>query len=300
MSIGKFLWGFVIIFVGLILLLVNFGILDPSIWNEIWRLWPLIIIIAGISIISRSLPAIGQIILNILVILIVIFAGVWIINNQKSVDSSPINSSVGTQIIQEETSDSIKNSSVTINTGATELNMSRSTDKLIDGSVEGNFPVEVVRSSSGDQENLTLNSNVRGSLFSTSFKNVWNLSLNNSLPTTLAINTGALKGNLDFSEINLKSLDVKAGASAFDITLGDKADKLTSEMNIGASSIKIRIPKSVGLKLTAETGLSSNNFSSQDLTKSDKTYTSSDYDKADKKVELTLKAGASSIELERF
>ena len=300
MSIGRFLWGFVVIFIGLVFLLINFGILDSSIWSEIWRLWPLVLIIAGISIVSRSLSASLQIILNILIILIVIGSGVWIISNQNTTGSAPINSNISTQVIEEETSDSIKESAISINTGAAELNIDKSTDKLISGTIEGNFPVEVTRTSSGDKENLTLSSNIRTNLFFSNLKNTWDLNLNNSLPTSLDLSTGALKGSLDLSEVNLKSLNIKSGASSFDITLGDKADKLTGEVSIGASSVKIRVPKSVGLKLTADTGISSNNFASQELTKSGNVYSSSDFDKATKKAELCFKAGASSIVLERF
>lgn len=301
MTIGRFLWGLAIVFVGLVFLLVNFGVLSPAIWGEIWRLWPLIIIIAGISVISNSLTRVGQVILSVLSVLIVIAGLVWILSpNRKAFDNQQtFNTTTNTQYIDEDLQEG-KSSVVNIKTGAADLNISKSTDKLISGIIEGNFPVDLSRNNSNGTETVTLSSNVkRGMLFSR-LKNRWDLSLNNSIPTKLEINTGAVDGHLDLADINLTELNVKSGASSYDITLGEKADRLTSEINIGASSVSIHLPKSVGLKVLSQTGASSNNFSNQGLSKTDNTYKSENYDQATKKIDLTFSAGASSIDLDRF
>lgn len=75
---------------------------------------------------------------------------------------------------------------------------------------------------------------------------------------------------------------------------------MKSIIQLGASDLTIRVPNSVGILIKADTGLSSNNFESEGLSKSDKEYKTPDYDKAAKKIEMELKIGASSIELERY
>jgi hypothetical protein len=107
-------------------------------------------------------------------------------------------------------------------------------------------------------------------------------------------------GRLDLSEVNLTNLTISSGASTYDIRLGEKADRLASEINIGASTVNIHLPKSLGLKITYQTGASSNNFTNQGLTKSDDIYQTDNFDSAAKKIEITFKAGASSIELDRY
>ena len=53
MSGTQFLKGLVIILVGVILLLNNLNILDWSVWYNILKLWPLLLISLGISLIFR-------------------------------------------------------------------------------------------------------------------------------------------------------------------------------------------------------------------------------------------------------
>lgn len=46
---GSITWGLFFIFVGIIFLLSNFGVLSPIVWSHIFRFWPVIIILIGID-----------------------------------------------------------------------------------------------------------------------------------------------------------------------------------------------------------------------------------------------------------
>jgi hypothetical protein len=54
MSLAQFLKGLVIILIGIILLLNNFNILNWSVWINILRLWPILLISLGLSLIFRK------------------------------------------------------------------------------------------------------------------------------------------------------------------------------------------------------------------------------------------------------
>ncbi|MDD3631471.1 MAG: DUF5668 domain-containing protein, partial [Atribacterota bacterium] len=54
MSLTRFLKGLVIILVGAILLLNNLNILEWAVWPNILKLWPLLLISVGISLIFRK------------------------------------------------------------------------------------------------------------------------------------------------------------------------------------------------------------------------------------------------------
>jgi len=45
--------GLFLIAVGIILLLNNYGVLAREVWHYIWRLWPLLLIFAGLQVLSR-------------------------------------------------------------------------------------------------------------------------------------------------------------------------------------------------------------------------------------------------------
>ena len=51
---GNIIWGSIVIVIGIIVLLENMGIISGSIWNYIW---PLFIIVVGLSIIFHDRKA---------------------------------------------------------------------------------------------------------------------------------------------------------------------------------------------------------------------------------------------------
>ena len=64
---------FILLFLGIIFLLNNFGILPWSSWNYLWRLWPLFLIVAGIRmILGRS--QLSYILSTIISLVLIIFA----------------------------------------------------------------------------------------------------------------------------------------------------------------------------------------------------------------------------------
>jgi hypothetical protein len=304
MNLGRLLWGIIVIFIGVVFLLINFGYLEASVWANIWQLWPLILVGIGLSILSRSLSEAGKIILNILAILILLTALILVIspNNRiySRITTSKQSSEIKSETIDEELTGSNNPLSVVIKTGASKLNISGSTQKFAQGELQSNFTeLEINRLNTAKEDKLEILTNVRHRVVGFD-KNDLNLALNGQLPLSLELNTGALDGKLDLSNLNLKSLIIKSGASSYDISLGDRADLVKGELSVGASSIALNVPKNVGLKFTSNSGLSSNNFEKQDLKRNDDTYTSENYDSATKKIELIFKTGASSIELERF
>lgn len=46
---GSLTWGLIFILVGVVFLLSNFGAVSPDIWNQLSRLWPIIIILIGVE-----------------------------------------------------------------------------------------------------------------------------------------------------------------------------------------------------------------------------------------------------------
>ena len=51
LNIGRIFWGLLLILVGGLLVIDNFAWANVN-WSELWRLWPLLIIAAGLSILS--------------------------------------------------------------------------------------------------------------------------------------------------------------------------------------------------------------------------------------------------------
>jgi len=303
MNLGKFLWGLVVLAFGVIFLLINFGYLEWNILVDLWRFWPLILVIAGLSIMSRGLPNVVNIFLGVLLILLVGLIIFELATNPTQRDRwTKVTGSSGTNYtVSEQAGSGATAGQIQLSTGGAKLRVSGGGDKLLEGTITSSFLAPTVEHTLSDgNEKVTVVANATWAKTLRTGSNDWNLTLGKDLPTKLGLNCGAIDGLLDLREVKLTELTVKGGASSIDLNLGDKSDMLEATVELGASDLKIKVPKGVGVKIKAESGLSSNNFLSQDLTRSDDTFESADYEASAKKIEIDLKTGASSVELERI
>ncbi len=47
------IWGIMLLFLGIVFLLQNFGLLSWAIWGTLWRFWPVLLIMTGLGIMLR-------------------------------------------------------------------------------------------------------------------------------------------------------------------------------------------------------------------------------------------------------
>jgi hypothetical protein len=127
----------------------------------------------------------------------------------------------------------------------------------------------------------------------------WNLRLNNKIPLTLKIATGASSNYLDISSLKVTYLGLKAGASKNEIKFGS-LNSIQAKIEVGVSQIKLFIPGSIGIRIEADTALTSNNLNELDLIKEGNTYISRHYSTAETRLDLELKVGVSSLTVELY
>lgn len=56
------LGAWILIFVGVVFLLINFGVISPNSWNFVIRLWPLILVFIGLRIALGRSPAAAKLV----------------------------------------------------------------------------------------------------------------------------------------------------------------------------------------------------------------------------------------------
>lgn len=303
MNLGRYIWGIVVIFIGLVFLLTNFGYVSPAVWSDIWRFWPVILIIVGLSIISKTLSAIARIIINIIIVLLVLgsFATILLYNGEFPSVKTTSSSQSEVFNVDENLAQSAKSISYKIVFGAGNLTVDGASSKALEGVIKTNFLEPIITSeNSFDSQDIKVTSKKTASFPIFRGQNEWKLSLNNALPVNLDIDSGASDAKVDLTSVAVKDLQIKSGASSYELSFGDKSELTSGEINIGASLLKIRVPKSVGLKFNMSTGASSNNLQSQGLNRSGDIHKTDGYDSATKKIDLKIKAGAASIELDRL
>lgn len=295
-------WGFAFIFVGVLVLLDNLNVVDVHFGN-LWQLWPVLIIGAGVSMLSLK----GWISGVLSALLAVAFAGLALL---VSIDN-PYLERIGLSSSQNVTTTSAqatvaeKELDLTLRIGATDIAINSSSSQ--DG-----FWAEL-RSNRMTLEKTTqeVRDGVQYATLETTSKhegwwigmgmmdNGLKLDLTQKVPVSLHIDSGASSLSGDLSSIQLKALTVKAGASSVDLRFGAKAAKQDVTFDAGASSVKLSIPAGVGVRIEADNGLSHTEFG--DIAKvSDGVYESAGFATAETQITIHAKLGVSSFEVKRY
>jgi len=182
--------------------------------------------------------------------------------------------------------------------GANETNISGTTQKALEGRFVSNFLDFTVKSSVPSKTQLieleNSGQNEQTVWFNRGLTNKLEVALNKDLPIALEINAGASTLNLDLSEYILRNFLLSSGASDIYVKIGEKVvDGSRMEINTGASSLKIDVPKSIGVRIKSDDGLSAKEFA--EFTKLGDYYQNQAYETAEKKIDIVLKTGVSSI-----
>jgi hypothetical protein len=116
---------------------------------------------------------------------------------------------------------------------------------------------------------------------------------------TLKIKTGASTNYLDISSLKVTYLELETGVSKNEIKFGSLSF-IQAKIKAGVSRIKLFIPRSTGIRIEANTALTSNNFNKLGLVKQGDVYTSRDYSIAETRLDLELDVGISSVTVELY
>ena len=117
-------------------------------------------------------------------------------------------------------------------------------------------------------------------------KPVWDISLD----------AGASSVNYDLSKFKVRKVSLDGGAGSFKITLGDKYPDVKIDINAGASSLTLRVPKNTGCDLEITAVLSGKHLPGFRKVSSGH-YQTENYDTAKNKIHLNVDAAVSSFRI---
>lgn len=299
MKIRSYLRGIIIILLGVILLANNFQILPWSVWYELLRLWPAILIAIGVDLIFRKSSLSFLQILSPLVIIAAIGGAVYLSQADRAYQITD-----RALRFEQPLSPKLKQADIEISFGAGILRLEGGSAYLFEGDfttpswLRPKMRYKVV----GEKGFLELTEEGERGRFQFSQagkEHSWNLRLNNKIPLTLKIETGASSNYLDISSLEVTYLELKTGASKNEIKFGS-LNSIQAKIEAGVSQIKLFIPGSIGIRIEADTALTSNNLNELDLIKEGNTYISRHYSTAETRLDLELKVGVSSLTVELY
>lgn len=321
MKFDKIIWGVLLLFIGGVLLLDNFNVIEFY-WRNVWSFWPVFLIILGINILfNRNDSQTGSVIsLGILIVaLCFLFVrgqerptrGFWWnhSNDHVSIDlddnDDDHNGDYSKLHFSEPlvSGDTAKKTVLNISGGGTTFELKGETDSLFTADVKrrfGNF--SLTKTTSDSVNNLVFRTHDKDKKQRWSFGdggNSVNVYLNTAPTWEMDLNMGAGEIDFDLSKYKVRTLNFDGGAAELKIKLGDLLPITDVNVKTGVADVKVRVPQGSGCRIKTKTGLSSRDFTG--FTKiSDGVYETPNYQSSTKKIFINFDGGLSSFEVDRY
>ncbi|OYT13257.1 MAG: hypothetical protein B6I19_06060 [Bacteroidetes bacterium 4572_114] len=303
-------WGVLLVAIGTLFVLRNFGLFYFR-WYDLRHLWPVILVILGISL----LPIKGAVRI-ILSFIIVIIAMVYITTKPMYHDHDNLGSGWGwhwdgekhsdwdderwtDQFLYENYNDGVENAVLELDAVAGEFSISETDDYLLKFERQGNLGKYYLEADNVGSAVVLKLSMEEGKIRSSGFNNEAEISLNPVPVWDINMDAGAAKIEFDLSPFKIDRVDIDGGASSIWLKFGDKIDKTDLQIDTGASAITIEVPEGVGCELKTNTVLSSKSFDGFDKIESG-LYQTPGFNSNDKQIFIGIDAAVTSLRVERY
>ena len=120
----------------------------------------------------------------------------------------------------------------------------------------------------------------------------WDVSLNSSVPTSLDMNLGANKSELDLKDLTITDIKLKTGASDTVLTLPARG-RLKMDCDIGAASLTVIVPEGVSIRAKSAIGAGDFHVNKSRFPNNE----SPDFATAENAVDIWVKGGAVSVNI---
>jgi hypothetical protein len=264
----------VLISLGLAFLLVNLGVLHGITWAQVFRLWPVLIILAGVDLLLRPRSYLAAAVVDIAII-VAAFAYLM-----SGATIGPANLSYTVNVPRAGVTDL----GLTVNYGAGAFTLSGGASDLV-----------AVSSSSQDISRTVDQSGARATVVVSSDTNTvfgvdgrdrqWSVRIPSDVRTSMTLNLGAGDFDVDLSSVKLTRGTINAGASDLTITLPKPTGNVPLKISSGASSVTIIVPAGVAYSVSTTGVLHSVSGPQQ----------SSDYATASDRVSVEVSIAAGSV-----
>lgn len=249
-------WPILLIGIGVIWLLGNFGLIPNTSLSLLINLWPLILVVIGLDLLfGRSSPIVGGLIGLLLVgaIIAALVLG----------PSIGLRLPSGANAIVERFNaplEGAKEATVRISSVSqpVEIQALNGGDQLIDAEI-GHYGQMDFRVSGSDTKTVVLqrDDGTPGAWFFNAAdpdKLKWKINLSGQIPLTLQLDSGSGPLAMDLSGLQLAGLSLDSGSGPVSMTLPEADGGYTAEVNSGSGPVSATLPGSTDLTLILDTG----------------------------------------------
>jgi hypothetical protein len=317
MKLDRVIWGVLLLFIGGVLLLDNFDVIDFY-WRNIWSFFPVFIIILGVNILfNRNNSKVGNIIS--LVILIIALAFLFVKGQQKPTrdshwwsknvrhrfddddndnDGKYTSASFGEAL---QVGDESRKTQLNISGGGTTFEIKGATDSLFVANVKkrgGNFLL--TKESNDSLNTLTFKmKDKQNGKWSMGGGNEVDMYLNTGPEYGIQVNMGAGEVKFDLSTYKVRTFNFDGGVAELEVKVGSLLPITDVNVKTGLTHVKIQVPSGSGCRIKAKTGLSSRDFDGFTKT-GENTYETPNYKSSTNKIFINFDGGLTSFEVEKY
>lgn len=291
---------------GLLFLGQNLGLVPGDIWSSLWRLWPLLLVVAGIDLIlGRSgWPAtIGLLVVGVIVAALVAATAIagqvggWSWAGWPFGVAAP----AGVERLTEDLAGA-RRATIEVEHGAGRLTLGAlpaESTQLLDAELAHGENTRIVPAIDrrGDQAQVSLRARTEGVVppFGNTGRQDWTINLSPDVPHQLEVQSGAGDIDLDLTDLAVSQLDVQAGAGSLEVALPRAAGRTDAHVQTGAAEVDLTVPEGVAARITIEGGLTETTIDQARFPKVGNHYQSPDYETAANRVDLDVETGVGSV-----
>jgi hypothetical protein len=307
LSYKKIFWGIILISIGILVMLKNLNLIWFS-WQSFWALWPVLLILWGISvlpvkdyiklIISLVAVAVGITVVSVYPE-INTFGFQWHRNNHNwQVKYDNDSSFKSDENYSEPMDKAIKDGTVYLDAAAGRFIVGDSTDNLYDFEKQGNN-THYQTSVEKDSNSAVIRLKLKDGTINTGSNGESRIKLNLMPIWDINFSVGAADMQLDLSKFKVRTVKLEGGASSIYLKLGELNEDQHIKVSAGASSIHILVPKSRACEVKTNTVLSSRELPGFNRIERH-LYRTNNYNTAKIKSYIDVDAAVSSLNVEQY
>jgi hypothetical protein len=301
-------WGILFISIGLLWLLEHFMRIYVE-WDYVWKLWPVVIILWGVSLMIGNQIIKGIVVaITAFILAFALFASFqygfvhighgidWTINDDNNVYR------YGVTDYSEEFDNNYSKATLNFNAGAGSFISHDTTNNLFAAHAEGkknNYSLSKSVTDTNVELNFDMNNGNINFFHNNRIRNRVDFKLNTQPVWNLNFDLGAASVDLDLSPYKTENITVDMGAASLKLKIGDLLDKTNLSIDAGASSIEISIPEKAWCEIKTDVSLSSKHFDGFKSIESD-LFRTDNFENAKKKIYISIDSGVSSIKVTRY
>lgn len=286
----------ILIGLGIVFLLNNLGILAWSVWDVIFRLWPVLLIAVGLDILIGRRSVWGSLVA--LVLMLAVIAGVVWLFAAGIVGGE---ASAGEEIAQ--ALDGATRGEVVIAPAVGNLHVEAlpESNNLVSGVVRPVSGERVRRDFAVQDETATFSLRSEGAFtpFTPGWSGGqgWDLGLNSDVPLDVEISLGAGDADVDLTGLTVSDLDMSMGLGQTTVVLPDEG-RFRARIDGAIGQTIVVIPAGLEARIRFDTALANRNVPAG-FRRQDDVYTTPGYASAEDRVDLEVGMAIGNVTIRR-